>query len=60
MFKNIINEIDSDDFNFSKHLEQRIEERGLDALWKIDTIKFPGKTDIKSDSEFIFFKKIIE
>ena len=47
-------------FKFSKHIQQRIEERNLNKQWIINTVNSPDKTVIKSEEEVYFFKKIIE
>ncbi len=48
------------DFNFSKHLKERIRERNLDKAWIVGTIKSPDKTVLKSKEETHFFRKIVE
>ena len=48
------------EINYSKHLEQRIEERQLEKQWIIETVLNPDKTIVKSDNEIYYFKKFIK
>ncbi|MFN8257098.1 MAG: DUF4258 domain-containing protein [Bacteroidales bacterium] len=52
--------MNEDEIKFSKHVEQRIEERNLNKNWIIDTIKSPDKTVEKSEKEVHYFKIIVE
>ena len=48
------------EYKFSKHLNDRIDERQIKEKWIYETIKNPCK-DIKiADDEHHYFKKIIE
>lgn len=47
-------------FKFSKHIQQRIEERNLNKQWIINTVNSPDKIIVKSEEEVYFFKKIVE
>lgn len=52
--------MDVKNLNYSKHVEQRIEERNIKNEWIVETIKSPDKKVEKSEDEVHFFKKIFD
>ncbi len=48
-----------DEINYSKHVEQRIEERQLEKQWIEETVLNPDKTIVKAENEVHYFKKFI-
>jgi len=48
------------EINYSKHVDQRIEERKLEKQWIVDTTCKPDKTIVKADNEVHYFKLFIE
>ncbi|GEM_PF-6816447 len=49
-----------EEINYSKHVEQRIEERKLEKQWIVETVLNPDKTIVKAENEVHYFKKFIE
>jgi len=49
-----------EEINYSKYVEQSIEERKLEKQWIEETILNPDKTIVKSENEIHYFKKFIK
>lgn len=48
------------EYKFSKHLQERIEERKIKEKWIYDTISNPDRNIKIEDDEHHYFKKIVD